>query len=454
MPLKGSRVPSHHEEKVSRIAHQLKSLGNGSGFLSLKKESVSHMVPNANDPRHRDRKVNVRDLNEILEIDPKNKICVAEPGVTFSDLVCETLKAGLIPYLVPELKTITIGGAVSGCSVESMSYKYGGFHDSCLEYEIITATGEVLHCSPTENADIFHMVHGSYGTLGIISKVKFRLIEAKPYVRMDYIVYPSFEALANAMREHYRKKDLDFMDAIVHAPDKAVLCIGTFVDSAPDVEISDYTFLNIFYKSTLRKKRDYLKTADYLFRYDTECHWLSRTIPGMETKLLRLLLGKFLLSSTNLLTWSKRLAPILKYDKRPDVVVDVFIPSNQLERFYELYLGKIRYFPLWVVPYKRVQRYPWINDDFEKRIGDELFFDLAVYGLRNRKKEINYYKLLEEMVYDTNGIKTLISHNFYDRETFWKIYNRSNWEKVKKRTDPGNLFRDLYDKFHFGRAAA
>ncbi len=219
------------------------------------------------------------------------------------------------------------------------------------------------------------------------------------------------------------------------------------VDEAPAT--SDYSFLNIFYKSTRKKKRDYLKTLDYLFRYDTECHWLSRTIPGMESKPMRLLLGKFLLGSTNLLTWSKRLRPVLKFDRRPDVVVDVFIPANQLEKFWKLYQEKIQYFPLWIVPYKRVQAYPWLNADYEKRIADDMFIDLAVYGLSNRKKDRNYYQILEDMVLECNGIKTLISHNFYDRETFWKIYNRENWEKVKRRTDPDNLFRDLYDKFHF-----
>lgn len=438
-----------HERKVREICRQLRTR-TGNGPLSLRKDGVSHFVPNPNDPRHRDRKVNVRGLKEILKIDAKKRICVAEPGVTFARLVAETLKRGLAPMLVPELKTITIGGAVSGCSVESMSFKYGGFHDSCLEYEVITALGEVLTCSPRKNADVFHMIHGSYGTLGILSKLTFKLTPAKPYVRMDYTTYPSFEKLAEVLRAHIRDRDVDFMDAIVHAPDRNVLCIGTFIAEPPKgVRSSDYTWLNIYYKSTLAKGRDYLTTFDYFFRYDTECHWLSRTIPGMETKPLRLLLGKILLSSTNLLTWSKRLAPILKFDKRPDVVVDVFIPSRNLEAFYEDYMKEIGYYPLWIVPYKRVQSYPWIDKDYDRRIGDDVFFDVAVYGLGNRRRAVNYYKLLEDMTFENRGIKTLISHNFYDRKRFWTIYNRKNFEKIKKRTDPSNVFRDLYDKFHF-----
>jgi len=438
-----------HQAKVARIAEQLKHREPNAGFLSLQKDAVSHMVPNPNDPKHRDRKVDVRGLNQILEIDPVARTCTAEPGVTFVELVRETLKHGLIPRLVPELKTITLGGAVSGCSVESMSFKYGGFHDGCLEYEVLSAVGEIVSCSPEKNPEIFHMIHGSYGTLGILSKLKFQLIPAKPFVKMEYISYPDFASFSAAMLEHCRLQDVEMMDAIIHSPKQYVLCLATMVDEAPYV--SSYTWLDIFYKSTAKRREDYLSTEEYLFRYDTECHWLSRTIPGMETKPMRFLLGKTLLSSTKLLSWSKRLRPILKFDKRPDVVVDVFIPANQLEKFYRMYLEKIDYFPLWIVPYRRVQSYPWVNDEHDKRINDDLFIDVAIYGLSNRKKDVNYYKLLEDMVFECNGIKTLISHNFYDRDVFWKIYNRANWEKVKQRMDPQNLFRDLYEKFHFNR---
>lgn len=439
----------NHEEKVDRIAAALKSRDPSQGPASLKKAGVSHMVPNPNDPKHKDRKVDVSDLKDVLEIDVKNRTCTAEPGVPFSELVPMTLKHGLAPMLVPELKTITLGGAVSGCSVESMSYKYGGFHDSCLEYEVITASGEVMVCTPRKNADVFHMIHGSYGTLGVISKIKFKLIPAKPFVRMEYVTYPSFKALQDAILIRARANDVDFIDAIVHAPDCCVLCLGTMVETAPYA--SDYTFLNVFYKSTRERKEDYLTLFDYYFRYDTECHWISRSlpVPGMETKLMRLLFGKTLLSSTNLLTWSKRLSPVLKFDKRPDVVVDVFIPVNRLARFWKEYRETIGYYPVWVVPYKRVQRYPWVNDDFEAKIDDDFFFDIAVYGMKNREKDVNYYEVIEDLTYRNNGIKTLISHNFYDRERFWKIYNRKNFESVKKRTDPRNAFRDLYDKFHF-----
>ena len=113
-----------HEQKVEDIAQQLKNR-KSMNPVSLRKKVVSHEVPKMGDKRYSDEKIDVSTLNEILLIDQEKRICIAEPGVTFVDLAKATIKYGLVPIVVPELKTITIGGAVSGCSIESMSYRYG-----------------------------------------------------------------------------------------------------------------------------------------------------------------------------------------------------------------------------------------------------------------------------------------------------------------------------------------
>ena len=120
-----------HAEKVRHVVEQLSEL-DGHDPVSLRKRAVAHQVPKARDRRRLDRKLDIRELDGILEIDPVRRICVAEAGVTFVDLVRETLRYGLVPAVVPELKTITIGGAVAGCSIESTSFRVGGFHDTCL----------------------------------------------------------------------------------------------------------------------------------------------------------------------------------------------------------------------------------------------------------------------------------------------------------------------------------
>jgi hypothetical protein len=97
------------------------------------------------------------------------------------------------------------------------------------------------------------------------------------------------------------------------------------------------------------------------------------------------------------------------------------------------------------VPYRIVRGYEWISADFLRKTNDELFLDLAIYGMK-KKNEINHYKLIEEELMNIGGIKTLISENYYSEADFWKIWNKENYYKVKDRTDPGNIFRNLYTK--------
>jgi FAD/FMN-containing dehydrogenase len=436
--------PSDHERRVDDVGAQVKELAARGESAHIAKGGVHHVVPLPGDPRFKTKKIDVSKLRNILSLDAVEKICVAEPGVSFAEIVRATLPHGLIPTVVPELEGITLGGAVAGCSVEAMSYRYGGFHDSCLEYEIVDGAGAVHRLAPDRDPEAFHMIHGSYGTLGILTRLTFRLVPAKPFVKMEYRRFDNFAAFDAEMRARCAAADRDFIDGIVHAPDHLVLCLGTFVDEAP--YLSSYRWLDIFYKSTAKRDEDYLTTVDYCFRYDTECHWLTRTVPPLEWKPVRFLVGKVFLGSTNLIKWSNRLAPILGMKKRPDVVVDVFIPSRRFGDFFAWYAKDFDFWPLWVVPYRIPEPYPWIHPEHAARMRDTLFIDCAVYGKKNDHPEIDRSKQLEDKTFELDGIKTLISRNHYTPERFWQVYDRERYTRLKNRLDPHGVWKNVYDK--------
>ena len=426
-----------HAQKVERVAQQLRNR-KSTAPLSRLKRSVSHQVPKVHDKKHEDEKVDLTDFDQIIEIDTDRRICIAEPGVPFCKLVDRTLPLGLVPIVVPELKTITIGGAVAGCSIESMSFVHGGFHDTCLEYEIITAKGEVLTCTPeNEHSLIFQMMHGSFGTVGILSRLTFKLIPAKPYVHLRHEHHTSIDSYLESIWSHFEKKDVDFMDGIIHSTKQLSLCVGDFVDSAPYT--NRYDWLKVYYQSTAKRREDYLKTPHYFYRYDqgvTNVH--PKSFFG------RLLLGKFL-GSSEILRIAEKLRWLLLNDDRPDVTVDTFLPFSRLKEFLLWYDQDFGHWPLWCVPYHRVHDYEWLADSFWKGMDDQLLVDIAIYGMKQRG-EINYYRLMEQKLQELNGVKTLISYNYYPEDEFWTIFHRENFETVKAVTDPDNIFRNLYEK--------
>lgn len=406
-----------HDARVQAVVERVRAMRRADGFVSLDKGSISHFVPDPFDPRHRDRKLDVRDLDHILEIDVDARTCTAEPGVTFAALVREALPLGLVPALVPELEGITLGGAVAGCAVESMAHRHGGFHDSCLEYELVTGTGEILTCSRDAHPDVFEMMHGSYGTLGVLTKLTFRLVPAKPFVRIEYERHASFDAFQRRLASCAGAPNVDFVDAIAHGPTEFVLCLGRFVDRAPYA--SDYRGEHIYYLSTRARAEDYLTTDDYLFRFDADCHWATGVIPGMRSRLGRRLLGGLFLGSTRLLTWSRWLRPLERLrshlgDARPPVVTDVFIPESRVAEFHAWYDETVGHYPLWIVPYRMPAPYRWIAREHAAKSDDALFVDFAIYGLPNDRPGVDLESRIEAKTFELGGIKTLIGQNRYD----------------------------------------
>jgi FAD/FMN-containing dehydrogenase len=425
-----------HAAKVAGIAAQLRA-HHRARPVSLSKKSVSHEVPKAGDLRRFDDKIDVGDLTDVLHIDPVERICVAESGVTFVDLVGQTMKQGLVPMIVPELETITIGGAVSGCSIESASFRHGGFHDTCLEYEVITARGEVLTCRPDgDRSLLFQMMHGSFGTLGILSRLTFRLMPAKPFVRVRHEHHATLGAYLDAIERRFHATDVDFVDGILHTSECHVLALGELVDEAPYTNRYDWT--KVYYRSTRERTEDYLRTPDYFFRYD---HGVTNVHP--RSALGRLLFGR-LMGSSHLLWLADKLHWALPA-QHPPVILDVFVPFSRAVEFMDWYRREIDYFPLWCVPYRRVRPYEWLSADFLRRSSDELYLDLAIYGMKQPAGK-NVHAMMEQKLLEIGGIKTLISHNYYSEDDFWKTWNREHYDAVKALVDPDNVLRGLYEK--------
>jgi hypothetical protein len=261
-------------------------------------------------------------------------------------------------------------------------------------------------------------------------------VPATPFVKVVYETHGRLAEFQDAIGEHATSHDVDFMDGMIHGMDELVLCSGQFVDEAPYTTRYDWT--KVYYRSTRARAEDYLRTADYFFRYD---HGVTNVHP--KSFLGRLLFGR-LLGSTQLLRLARAFHGALVADDRT-FTLDVFLPSSKADAFLDWYQGAFGHFPLWCVPYKRVRQYEWLSPRFHERAPDPLFLDFAIYGLKQPEGK-NYHRMMEEKLLELGGLKTLISTNYYSEAEFWTIWNKPNYDRVKAITDPDNVFRDLYTK--------
>ena len=218
----------------------------------------------------------------MLAVDPQAGWVEAEGMVTYEALTAACLKQGVMPAVVPQLKTITLGGAVAGVGIESSSHRYGLVHDTVLELDVLLGDGRVVTCTrDNEHADLFFGFPNSYGTLGYALRVKAKTVPVRPYVHLAHLDYFDGRLYFQELEKRLRARGADFFDGTVFAPDKMFITEAHFVDKAPYT--SDYSFERIYYQSIARKRDDYLKIADYIWRWDTDWFWCSKNVLRAES---------------------------------------------------------------------------------------------------------------------------------------------------------------------------
>ena len=126
-------------------------------------------------------------LSGVLEVDPVARTADVLGMTTYEDLVDATLAHGLVPLVVPQLRTITLGGAVTGLGIESSSFRNGTPHESVIEIEVLTGDGRLVTARPdNEHRDLFFGFPNSYGTLGYALRLVIELEPVQPYVALRH----------------------------------------------------------------------------------------------------------------------------------------------------------------------------------------------------------------------------------------------------------------------------
>ncbi len=405
-------------------------------------------------------------LSGVIRVDPVARTADVAGMTTYEDLVDATLPHGLMPLVVPQLKTITLGGAVAGLGIESTSFRHGLPHESVREMEVLTGSGEVVTATPDgEHADLYHGFPNSYGTLGYALRLLIDLQPVAPYVRLHHLRYADAAACTAAVAEladpaaDDAASPLDFLDGTVFAPGEQYLTTGTFVDALPaGVTPSDYTRQRVFYRSVRERAVDHLTVRDYLWRWDTDWFWCSRAL-GVQHPLVRRLwprrhrrsdVYRRLVALDRRHGFSRRLDALRGRPVQEPVVQDVEIPVRHLPAFLDAFHRDIGITPVWLCPLRlraapQGPTRPWTL--YPMRPG-ELYVNVGFWSsvpqvpgdpdAHNRR--------IERLVSDLDGHKSLYSSVHYAEDEFWRHYDGPAYRALKQRYDPRGRLPDLYAK--------
>lgn len=437
-----------YEEKKRRL---MEFLHAGGGDPIRLGKSTSNLF--------RDRKkiqaqrLDVRDFNNVLHVDAADGYVEVEGMTPYVKLVAECLRHDVMPAVVPQLKSITIGGATVGCGIESASFRYGLVHETVQEAEILQADGRTVLCSPdNEHRDLFYGLPNSYGTLGYALKLRLKVVPVKKYVRLTHIIFTDPDAYFTELARQCDCQDVDFVDGVVFGRNELVLTLGRFVNNAPYA--SDYTYKKIYYRSLRERSEDYLTTEDYLWRWDTDWFWCSKNLLAQHP-LIRRLYGRSRLNSltyTRIMRWNSRMKVTHTFNKlagihAEPVIQDVEIPVENAPRFLAFYHDVIRFLPVWICPtraYKKDVKFELYRMNPEKLYINFGFWDV----MRSRKKlPPGYYnRQIEEQAMTLGGMKSLYSDSYFTPDQFWRVYNKPAYDRLKKKYDPNHALGDMYRK--------
>jgi FAD/FMN-containing dehydrogenase len=438
-----------HGARVAALVERL-AAQRGGGPFGLAKSGSNLFRDREEGAKQR---LDLSSFTHVLAVDPLSGWVDVEGLVTYERLVAATLPHGVMPAVVPQLKTITVGGAIAGVAIEATSFRHGLVHETMLEIEVLLPSGEVVVCSPgNAHDDLFFGFPNSYGTLGYVLRARLATLPVKPFVQVAHrrgtLPGRFFETLAAAGSSD----DADFVDGVVFGPELQVASVARFVDEAP--RLSDYTFERIYYRSLPETPVDWLTTHDYLWRWDTDWFWCSRNF-GAQNPLLRRLMGRRRLNSATYGRWMRRASrwglskTLARWQGlHPESVIqDVDVPAEHGEAFLAFLLREIGIVPIWVCPIgparagQRFPLYPRAPGTTYLNFG---FWD--VVRSRAAHEPGHFNRLIEDEVRRLGGIKSLYSDSFFTREAFDAAYGGLAYAALKARYDPGHRLLDLYDK--------
>jgi FAD/FMN-containing dehydrogenase len=400
--------------------------------------------------------LDVAAFDGVVEIDPAARTADVMGMTTYEHLVDATLPHGLMPLVVPQLKTITLGGAVTGMGIESTSFRSGCPHESVLEMDILTGDGRVVTAAPTnEHRDLFFGFCNSYGTLGYALRLRIELEPVRPFVQLAHERFADAAAYAQRLAEltSAPERNVDFLDGTVFSRDEMYVSVGRFVDEAPYT--SDYTRNDIYYRSIQRRRRDFLTVRDYLWRWDTDWFWCSRALM-VQQPLVRAVVPKRYLRSDvywKLVAFERRHDWLGRLDRargKPPteaVIQDVEVPVERLAEFLDFFHREIGIAPAWVCPLR--QRDPEVVWELYAMQPSTTYVNVGFWSTVPRRpgQPDGYHnRLIEAKVTELGGRKSLYSDACYDEDEFWRLYNGTVYDVLKKSYDPEGRLLNLYEK--------
>ncbi len=227
-------------EQISRLMR----LANEKGFAVTPRGAGSGLAGGVC-PVHGGVLLCLERMNRILAIDTENLVAEVEPGVITKDLRDAAAAQGLFyPPDPASLDTSSIGGNAATNAGGPACVKYGATRDYVLGLEAVLPSGECITAGVRTRKgvvgyDLAHLLVGSEGTLGVITKLVLKLVPLPPETRALAAVFADLETAMQCVTQILVRKarapgERDAVHPRLCFRGVAVLASGGTATSHPD----------------------------------------------------------------------------------------------------------------------------------------------------------------------------------------------------------------------------
>ncbi|CEF61953.1 Delta(24)-sterol reductase [Strongyloides ratti] len=401
--LKINYPKKYHEQKVNKLREEFKK--------------------NLNNDKLPDMSIR-NQMNGILEVNLLEKFIVVEPFVTINQVIEILSETNLILPCMSSDTSMTINEMIENGCVGSDSKKYGLFHHTCFEFEILTAKGDVVMAKKNggigsgNNNALFYGIPLSGNSIGILLSAKIKLVDKESIVKFSYKPVNISELGYEIKLCGEKNKEADFMDIINIDNTNFIIAIGDMIKYKEGLKLSNNWKNN--YNYCLKERKEiicYMKLDCYLRREESSIHDRSK---------LRKILSKRL--------W--------KYN---EIHNDYLVPLNNVEYILSK-LNELNLSSKWMT----LVNVPSIPGLIRQRCGRNIYYlNIRIKNEVHFSKSLKLKDLLikfEEEIFNKNGFELMSNSMSLSQKNFWLMFDSSLYQWLRAKYGSKALFIDIFQK--------
>jgi FAD/FMN-containing dehydrogenase len=386
--------------------------------------------------------LDTRSMNRILRFDRDRGLLEVEAGVEWPELMAwlrdQQGGADAPGWGIRQKQTgadrFTIGGSLSA-NVHGRGLTMRPFVDDIEDLTLVTARGETLRCSRSENRQLFSLVCGGYGLFGVVVAATLRLT---PRLKVERVVeIESVDSLAARFAERIAGGYLfgDFQFGIDPASD-TFLRNGVFscyrrVD--PDIpmppvraELSEQQWVQLLVLAHANKSEAYRLYTGYYLSTSGQLYW-------SDTHQL----------STYLLDYHRMVDAATAAPAGSEMITEIYVPRHRLADFMAAAAGDFRRHGVDVV-YGTVRLIERDEESFLAWAREPwacIIFNLHVDHARPATAQAAFLRLIDLAV-ERGGSYYLTYHRWARRDQVEAAHPRfTEFLRLKDEHDPGQIFQ-------------